>query len=52
MPSPSEERAMLNDLLVAEIRKAVLDGKGADIRALLLNSDQVELVEYSFLNDF
>lgn len=37
---------MLNDLLSADIKKAVLDGKGADIRQLLLNRDQIDLVEY------
>ena len=37
---------MLNDLLCAAIKNAVLEGKGTDIRKLLLNSDQIDLVEY------
>ena len=36
---------MLNDLLCADIKKAVLEGKGTDIRRLLLNHEQIELVE-------
>ena len=37
---------MMDKLLCAKIKKAVLAGDGSEIRAMLLNSDQVELVEY------
>ena len=36
---------MLNDLLCADIKKAVLEGKVSDIRRLLLNREQIELIE-------